>query len=41
MMNGIGFKQACSTQLKYNIDALVVIGGDVSFHGLQALKRYW
>lgn len=41
MMNETGVKQACNTLLKHDIDALVVIGGDGSFHGLQAIKQYW
>lgn len=41
MMNEIGVKQACNTLFKHDIDALIVIGGVGSFHGLQAIKRYW
>lgn len=40
-MNEIGVKQACNTLFKHDIDALIVIGGVGSFHGLQAIKRYW
>jgi 6-phosphofructokinase 1 len=41
MMTNTGIKQACNTLQKHNIDALIVIGGDGSFHGLQAIKQFW
>jgi 6-phosphofructokinase 1 len=41
MLSETGVKQACNTLLKHNIDALIVIGGDGSFHGLQAIKQFW
>ncbi len=36
-----GIKQAAKTLISENIDALIVIGGDGSFHGLLALKEHW
>jgi 6-phosphofructokinase 1 len=36
-----GLKEASSTLLKENVDALIVIGGDGSFNGLLALNEYW
>jgi 6-phosphofructokinase 1 len=41
MLTEHGLKQASSTLLKENVDALIVIGGDGSFNGLLALKEYW
>jgi len=41
MLNEQGVKQAVSTLLKEDIDALVVIGGDGSFNGLLAIKEHW
>lgn len=41
MMNETGVKQATNTLQKHDIDALIVIGGDGSFHGLQAIKQFW
>jgi len=41
MMTDTGVKQACNTLLKHEIDALIVIGGDGSFHGLLAIKAHW
>jgi len=36
-----GPKQAANTLKKHNIDALIVIGGDGSFRGMQALSHHW
>jgi len=36
-----GVKQAANTLIKYNIDALIVIGGDGSFNGLLQLQKHW
>ncbi|WP_125779138.1 ATP-dependent 6-phosphofructokinase [Pseudoalteromonas rubra] len=36
-----GPKQAANTLRKHQIDALIVIGGDGSFRGLEALKAHW
>ncbi|ALO41511.1 ATP-dependent 6-phosphofructokinase [Pseudoalteromonas phenolica] len=41
MMTETGVKQACNTLLKNDIDCLIVIGGDGSFHGLLAIKAHW
>jgi 6-phosphofructokinase 1 len=41
MMTNTGVKQACNTLQKHDIDALIVIGGDGSFQGLQAIKQFW
>ena len=41
MMTNTGVKQACNTLLKHEIDALIVIGGDGSFHCLLAIKAHW
>ena len=41
MQTNTGLKQAADTLKKENIDALIVIGGDGSFRGLLALKKYW
>ncbi|MEI6893446.1 MAG: ATP-dependent 6-phosphofructokinase [Colwellia sp.] len=41
MHNKSGLQKATKTLNDYNIDALVVIGGDGSFKGLLALQQYW
>jgi len=41
MLTEDGLKQAASTLVSENIDALVVVGGDGSFNGLLALKDHW
>ncbi|SET52224.1 6-phosphofructokinase [Thalassotalea agarivorans] len=41
MCDDDGLKQAATNLMKSKIDALIVIGGDGSFNGLLALKRFW
>ncbi|MCO7186896.1 MULTISPECIES: ATP-dependent 6-phosphofructokinase [unclassified Pseudoalteromonas] len=36
-----GPKQAANTLRKHQVDALIVIGGDGSFRGLEAIKAHW
>jgi len=41
MLSEKGLKQAAATLTKEKVTALIVIGGDGSFNGLLALKKYW
>ncbi|CAH9064280.1 ATP-dependent 6-phosphofructokinase 1 [Pseudoalteromonas holothuriae] len=41
MLSNEGVMQACNTLRKHDIDALIVIGGDGSLKGLQAIKQHW
>ncbi|OHU95534.1 ATP-dependent 6-phosphofructokinase [Pseudoalteromonas byunsanensis] len=41
MLTSEGVMQACNTLRKHEIDALIVIGGDGSLKGLQAIKQHW
>ncbi|WP_404341954.1 6-phosphofructokinase [Pseudoalteromonas mariniglutinosa] len=41
MLNTAGISQAANTLRKLHISALIVIGGDGSFHGLDALSEHW
>jgi 6-phosphofructokinase 1 len=41
MLTEQGLNQAVNTLIKDNVDALIVIGGDGSFHGMLALSLKW
>ena len=41
MLTEQGLKAAAATLIKEKVDALIVIGGDGSFNGILALKKYW
>jgi 6-phosphofructokinase 1 len=41
MLENEGLEKAAKTLNDFDIDALVVIGGDGSFNGMLALKEYW
>jgi len=41
MLEDQGLQLAANTLDEYNIDALIVVGGDGSFKGLLALQRFW